>query len=99
MAKKAKGRSVSGATLLGRLKAAIGNSTNNPSIRVADNLDKYFQVPEGVIAFVVGTLNHWNGFKEDGLALQPANVRKAKTVADIHQAVKDWYKANGWTVT
>ena len=30
MAKKAKKRSISGATLLGRLKAAIGNSTNSP---------------------------------------------------------------------
>ncbi len=101
MAKNAKKRSISGATLLGRLKAAIGNSTNNPpsSIRVGDNLDKYFQVPQGVIAFAVGTLNHWNGFEEDGLALQPANVRGAKTVADIHQAVKDWYNSNGWAVT
>jgi hypothetical protein len=97
----AKKKSISGATLLGRLKAAIGNSTNNPpsGIRVGDDLDEYFQVPQGVIAFAVGTLNHWKEFDTDGLALQPANVRDAIKVAEIHQAVKDWYNSNEWNVT
>jgi len=96
----AKKKTISGARLLGRLKAVIGHSTNNSpsSIRVGDELDRYFQVPQGVIAFLI-TLDTSPEFRPDGLALQPDDVREATKVSDLHDAVKGWYRNNGWTVT
>ena len=96
MAKK----TISGARLLGRLKLVMGRSTNNPpsTIRIGDDLDRYFQVPQGVFAFLT-TLDTSPEFAPDRLALQPDDVREATKVSDLHDAVKGWYRENGWTVT
>jgi hypothetical protein len=91
---------ISGATLLARLKREIGKSTNNPpsSIRVDDELSRYFTVPQGVIAFAK-RLKSKSEFTVDGLNLRANDVRDLTDVAGLHEAVKTWYRAHGWTVT
>lgn len=92
---------ISGATIIARLKRVIGRETNNPpsSIRVADPLGNYFNpIPQAVIGFGP-TLNESPEYKPDGLGLMPRNLRKAKAVADLQEAIKQWYRDNGWTVT
>ena len=95
---------VSGSTLLNRLKAVLGRKTNNSpqSILVADPLSKYFDTfPQSVIGFGP-TLNDSPEFSPDKLGLLPKhlrNLKKTDTVGSLHEVIKKWYRANGWTVT
>jgi hypothetical protein len=94
-------KSISGATLLTRLKKVIGRETSNPpsSISVNDPLSDYFDpVPEAVIGFGP-TLNDSPEFQPDGLGLMPKDLRNASIVGDVHESIKQWYGNNGWTVS
>jgi hypothetical protein len=71
---------------------------------VSHPLDRYFIVPDGVYAFL-NTLNISPEFSPDRLAMQPDDIAwiftkpETSTVGGLHSAIKDWYRANGWTVT
>lgn len=97
-------KSISGTELLARLKAVLGRETGNSpaDIKVSDPLTNYFDpVPAAVIGFGP-TLNDSPEFSPDELGLMPKDLRGLKssdTVGSLHEVIKKWYRANGWTVT
>jgi hypothetical protein len=99
---KARRQSISGATILTKLKAVMMRELHATDIRVSHLLTRYFDtIPLDVIGFGP-TLNDSPEFAPDNLGLLPKHLRHlgpTDKVGALQDAIKKKYRANGWTVT
>lgn len=68
-------------------------------VRVGDSMKLY--LPGGGPANVafIAEVQSWEYFKKDEVDLHPNDVRSASTVGAYFDAIKSWYRSNGWTLT
>jgi hypothetical protein len=64
-----------------------------------DSISRHIAGGAPAVAAFVDKLNDFPSFAADGLALTPGDVRGAKTIGDLLNAIGNWYRDNGWKIT
>lgn len=80
-------------------KKRFGTASDWQKVRVDDSLNLY--LPGGGPARVafLSEIHTTQPYMEDGVSMHPDDVRHTSTVGDYNDAIKKWYRDNGFTLT
>ncbi len=68
-------------------------------VRVSDSLDLYLPGGGPARAAFLYEVHEAQPFADDGVSMHPDDVRHTSTVGEYNDAIKQWYRNNGYTLT
>ena len=76
----------------------FANSGDWQKVRIADSLSLYFPGGGPAISGFLATIHSSKPFESDGVNMHPDDVRLTATVGEYFDAIKKWYRTNGYTL-